>query len=144
MAARKRRSGARSSAQVAAQKKAAAASAAKRKKAAGSSNVTKVQFGGPKSTATWNKRQESLAPSTLMKKYKGALKGISTARTAAGRAHSEKKAETYWNAYQKAKKATQGTKIKTKLTPSQKHGSGTGLTSAHRYLPSNVKKRGGS
>lgn len=102
--ARKRRSGARSSAQVAAQKKAAKASAAKRRSSGGSSSVTKVNFGGPKSTADWNKRQESLSPATLMKKYNSALRGIKTARTEAGRQHSEKKAEVFWNAYKKANK----------------------------------------
>jgi len=29
----------------------------------------------------------------------------------------------------------------TRLTPSQNHGSGTGLTSAYRYLPTNINKR---
>lgn len=68
------------------------------------STVVKVNFGGPKSTADWDKRQESLAPSTLMNKYRKSLAGIRTAKTAAGRAHHEKKAEVFWNAYQKASK----------------------------------------
>lgn len=35
-----------------------------------------------------------------------------------------------------------GTKVKVKLTPSERHGSGTGLTSAYRYTKSRQKKTG--
>jgi hypothetical protein len=61
-----------------------------------------------------------------------ARKAKSPAQIAAARANIKK-----------AQAARKG-KSSGKLTPSQKHGSGTGLTSAHRYLPSNVKKREGT
>lgn len=94
---------ARSAKQKAASRRNLVAARKKRSKSA-SSNVIQASFGGPKSTQSWNARQETLAPSTLMAKYRKSLAGIRTAKTEAGRKHHEAKADIFFKAYQKASK----------------------------------------
>lgn len=86
-------------ARTAAQKAASRRNLAVARKAKSNLSGTKVKSG---STAAWNKRQSTLAPSTLMGKYKKALAGAHSAKTDAGRKHHEAKAEVFWKAYQSA------------------------------------------
>lgn len=149
----KRRSRGRSAAQVAAQKKAAKASAAKRKGRESLSTLTKRSQSTPNTKGP--KRALTVKQKTDDAKHPNPFHAPSTKSVAKRIGMNEKALKSLvkresssfgaWekSVLDKSKKATRGKKVKKKLTPSQKHGSGTGLSSAFRYTPTAVKKRGG-
>jgi len=216
MAARRKRSGARSSAQVAAQKKAAAASAAARRRTAGTKakGAHTAEYLGYKGTGTTKvgaaraarkrfnsytaraygikggdaayhsqvmregrrieqgkaKNAQGLSGPKALGSRRRSVQGIESTGTRMQRARAKReRVGAYDKAFAKsvdAKNARNrarqnanrakhgvapvghtkgdlaGKKVKVKLTPSQRHGSGTGLTSAYRYTKTQLKKRG--
>lgn len=88
-------------ARTAAQKAASRRNLAVARKAKSNLSGTKVKSG---STAAWNKRQSTLAPSTLMRKYTDTLKKAAASKTLEGRKAHEAKAEVFYKAFQTASK----------------------------------------
>lgn len=87
------------------------ASAAKARAFARKPKGASAQNAGSKAaSASWEKRQSGLAPSTLLKKYNSSLKSAAAARTDAGRSHHEAKAEVFWKAYKTASKSSKRVK----------------------------------
>lgn len=90
-----------------------AARKARSRNASGSSGglgASAQNAGSKAASASWEKRQSGLAPSTLLKKYNSSLKSAAAARTDAGRSHHEAKAEVFWKAYKTASKSSKRVK----------------------------------